>query len=187
MIWFDLIQEYDHGSPSWTRIGVISRNSSKIWSLDCPLIGLGTQSSWRGNLRFTFIKKGIFVGTRNLRDDHKTFPYFWSILWQHLKEVNKSFTEVTFWCILFVHDGINSVADYNSLRVGFGWMSVPRQISWWDNFKRLEILSWNFVWCLILMICLGNEPMVKIGPPQPSLPPYPLPNACDGLTSTIFV
>ena len=23
----------------------------------------------------------------------------------------------------FVHDGINSVADYNSLRVGVGWMS----------------------------------------------------------------
>ena len=52
------------------------------------------------------------------------------------------------------------------------------------TFKRLEVLSWNFVWCLILMICFGNEPIEKIGPPQP---PYPLPNPCDGLTSTIFV
>ena len=25
--------------------------------------------------------------------------------------------------VIFVHDGINSVADYNSLRVGVGWMS----------------------------------------------------------------
>ena len=47
--------------------------------------------------------------------------------------------------VLFVHDGINSVADYNSLRVGVGWMSdvgcmyvcmldVPVQISRLDNF-----------------------------------------------------
>jgi hypothetical protein len=41
----------------------------------------------------------------------------------------------------FVHDGINSVADYNLLRVGVGcrmdvWMScVPVQISRLDNFK----------------------------------------------------
>ena len=25
---------------------------------------------------------------------------------------------------IFVHNGINSVADYNSLRVGVGWMDV---------------------------------------------------------------
>ena len=43
----------------------------------------------------------------------------------------------------------------------------------WITFKRLEILSWNFVWCLILTICLGNEPIEKIGPPQPPQPPYP--------------
>ena len=30
---------------------------------------------------------------------------------------------VVFWTF-FVHDGINSVADYNSLRVGVGWMDV---------------------------------------------------------------
>ena len=46
---------------------------------------------------------------------------------------------------LLVHDGINSVADYNSLRVGVGWMDVgwmsdgwmsdvPWQISRLDNF-----------------------------------------------------
>ena len=42
---------------------------------------------------------------------------------------------------IFVHDVINSVADYNSLRVGVGWMSggcrmyvVPVQISRLDNF-----------------------------------------------------
>ena len=26
--------------------------------------------------------------------------------------------------VFFVHDGINSVADYDSLRVGVGWMYV---------------------------------------------------------------
>ena len=97
---------------------------------------------------------------------------------------------------VFVHDGINSVADYNSLRVGVGcrmdgWMDVgcmsPSKFHDGITFKRLEILSWNFVWCLILMICLGNEPMVNFGPPQPPLPPYPPPNWCDGLTSTIFI
>ena len=52
----------------------------------------------------------------------------------------------------FVHDGINSVADYNSLRVGVGWMSdvgcrvdvvwmSPGKFHDWITFKRLEILS----------------------------------------------
>ena len=52
-----------------------------------------------------------------------------------------------------VHDGINSVADYNSLRVGVGWMSdVVCRMSYvcrislckfhdWITSKRLEILS----------------------------------------------
>ena len=31
---------------------------------------------------------------------------------------------------IFVHDGINSVADYNSLRVGVGWMS---DVGWMDG------------------------------------------------------
>ena len=98
---------------------------------------------------------------------------------------------------VFVHDGINSVANYNSLRVGVGWMSdvgcrmdvCPSRGKFHDRitFKRLKILSLNFVWCLILMICLGNEPMEKMGPPQPPQPPYPPPNWCNGLTSTIFV
>ena len=81
---------------------------------------------------------------------------------------------------IFVHDGINSVADYNSLWVGVGCMDVW-MYEWMSRgkfhdgitSKRLEILGWNFVWCLILMICLGNEPIEKIGPPQPPQPPYP--------------
>ena len=50
------------------------------------------------------------------------------------------FWSVTLKPIIFVHDGMNSVADYNSLRVGvgcrmYGWiLDVPRQISRWDNF-----------------------------------------------------
>ena len=44
----------------------------------------------------------------------------------------------------FVHDGINSVTDYNSLRVGVGWMSdgcLSRgKFHDWITFKRLEIL-----------------------------------------------
>ena len=48
-----------------------------------------------------------------------------------------------------VHDGINSVADYNSLRVDVGWMSdgcvdvwmSPGKFHDWITFKRLEILS----------------------------------------------
>ena len=48
--------------------------------------------------------------------------------------------------MFFVHDGINSVADYNSLRVGVGWMS---DVGWMSpgkfhdgiTFKRLEVLS----------------------------------------------
>ena len=88
---------------------------------------------------------------------------------------------------LFVHDGINSVADYNLLRVGVGWMSVvcrmsPCKFHDWIASKRLEILGGNFVWRLILMIYSWNEPIEKIGPfqlpqpPQPPQPPYPLPN-----------
>ena len=83
----------------------------------------------------------------------------------------------------FVRDGINSVADYNSLRVGVGcrmsdgcrmYVCMSRgKFHDWITFERLEILSWNFVWCLILVICLGNEPIEKIGPPQPPQPPYP--------------
>ena len=52
------------------------------------------------------------------------------------------------------------------------WMS-PGKFHDWITFKRLEILNWNFVWCLILTICLANEPIPKIGPPQPPQPPYP--------------
>ena len=78
---------------------------------------------------------------------------------------------------LFVHDGMNSVADYNSLRVGVGcvyvvWMS-PCKFHDRITSKRLEILGWNFVWWLILMIYSWNEPIEKIRPPQP---PYPLTN-----------
>ena len=49
--------------------------------------------------------------------------------------------------LIFVHDGINSVADYNSLRVGVGWMDVcrlsvvRRKFHDWITFERLEILS----------------------------------------------
>ena len=45
----------------------------------------------------------------------------------------------------FVHDGINSVADYNSLRVGVScWMDVwmsPCKFHDWITSERLEILS----------------------------------------------
>ena len=34
---------------------------------------------------------------------------------------------------LFVHDGIDSVADYNSVRVGVGWMS---DVGWMDVCPR---------------------------------------------------
>ena len=60
-------------------------------------------------------------------------------------------------CFIFVHDGINSVADYDSLRVGVGWMDVGwmsdgcrMDVGWmclrgkfhdWITSKRLEILS----------------------------------------------
>ena len=50
--------------------------------------------------------------------------------------------------MIFVHDGINFVADYNSLRVGVGCMSVVcrmyvvrRKFHDWITFERLEILS----------------------------------------------
>ena len=50
---------------------------------------------------------------------------------------------------IFVHNGINSVVDYNSLRVGvgywmyvciYGWMS-PGKFHDGITFKRLEVLS----------------------------------------------
>ena len=48
--------------------------------------------------------------------------------------------------VVFVHDGINSVADYISLRVGVGWMSYvvclsPGKFHDWITFKRLKILG----------------------------------------------
>ena len=52
-------------------------------------------------------------------------------------------------CINFfvVHDGINSLADYNSLRVSVGWMSdvgwmdVRGKFHDWITSERLKILS----------------------------------------------
>ena len=52
--------------------------------------------------------------------------------------------------VVVVHDGINYIADYNSLRVGVGWMDVgwmdvgclsPGKFHNWITFERLKILG----------------------------------------------
>ena len=55
---------------------------------------------------------------------------------------------------VFVDDGV-SVADYNSVRVGFVCPCVsPIHFSWWDNI--FELKGWMFLWGFIMIILFGN-------------------------------
>ena len=59
---------------------------------------------------------------------------------------------------LFVRDGILSVADYNSTRVGVVVVVVVvwlfcNGITW----ERFELSSWNFVWWLVMTLCFESQ------------------------------
>ena len=93
---------------------------------------------------------------------------------------------------VFVHDGINSVADYDSLRVGVGCRMYVclAQISRLDNFGTPWDIELKFCMVSYLDGLLGKWADRKNQTTPTTLPPYhptPLPNTCNWLSSTIFI
>ena len=76
----------------------------------------------------------------------------------------------------FVRDGIISVADYNSTRVGVVVVVVVVVVVWLFRngitWERFELSSWNFAWWLVMTLCFESQFVFQFRSRRPAQPAY---------------